>query len=133
MSSIASRWPVVVAVPLLADERKADGQLSDAAVERTVAAGRDAYFDLCTTVDRATLHVQRTEVHRRGAEVTEEVTVSVSVVELYPDSFVMNARIRPAETDGVVADVACTVSAGDVTTAMRDELIALAHAASHYH
>jgi hypothetical protein len=133
MASMVSRWPVVVSVPLAEHEVDAPGELSDAAIERVMQCGRDAYFDLCSTLDGASIEVRETATSRRGAAVTEQVTISVSVVEVFPDSFTMHARIRPAETDGVVADVVCEVSAGEVTTAMRDEFIALAHGASHYH
>ena len=61
-------------------------------------------------------------------------TVSVAVVEVYPDRFTMTARLRPRDDDGIVATALCPVSpGGEVPTEMRDEFIALAHAATAMH
>jgi hypothetical protein len=68
---------------------------------------------------------------------TDGVTVSVGVVEVFPDRFTMLARVRPvgpADGDGLAASASCSLSPGGaVPTAMRDEFIALAHAAAHFH
>ena len=133
MLAMIGRWPVLVTVPLGAEDADGDGCLTDEAVERIFAAGRSAYFDLCTTVDPSAIEIRSTSIRARTASVCDAVTVSVSVVgELFPDRFTMSARIRPAETDGIAADVSCSASpGGNVTTAMRVEFIALAHSARH--
>jgi hypothetical protein len=63
------------------------------------------------------------------------VTISVNVVEVFPDRFTMSARIRPADREGVAADARCSLApkSGEVPIVMRDEFIALAHAASYTH
>lgn len=133
MSSIVSRWPVVVHAALGAGDVDDEGRLSSGALERVFSEARDAYLALCHTVEPGAVVVRSMEVRPGDTAVTDAVTVSAGVVELYPDSFVMNGRIRPADGPGVVADVVCTLSAGEVTTAMRDEFISLAHTAAHVH
>ena len=134
MSGIVSRWPVVVSLPVGADERDDEGRLTEAAVERLFAEVRAAYFEQCTTVDRSALEVRETKVRVAGEPVGDAVTVSASVVEVFPDSFTMNARIRPGEGGEVAAEAWCSLSpGGEVTKPMRDEFIALAHAATHFH
>src|SRR6476659_2554086 len=111
MSGILSRWPVVVALPVTASDRDADGRLVDTAVERLFAQARAAYFERCATVDPATVEGRRTRVQPgQCAATADEVTVSVGVVELFDDSFVMVARIRPvapADGDGLAATATC--------------------------
>ncbi|MGQ0802507.1 MAG: hypothetical protein ACT4PI_01400 [Actinomycetota bacterium] len=58
----------------------------------------------------------------------------MSVVEVFADRFTMEARMRPRDRDGIAATAWCSLSpGGEVPTAMRDEFIALAHAAPHVH
>jgi hypothetical protein len=124
---IASKWPVVLTVPV-------DGELTDDVIDAMFAAARSAYFDLCTTVDPAQLTVGHRRARRGEATPGDTVTVSVNVVEIYPDSFTMRARIRPAAGDGVVADASCTLSVdGTVSEKMRDEFIGLAQNARFMH
>jgi hypothetical protein len=60
--------------------------------------------------------------------------VSVNVVEVFPNSFTMAARLRPDDRDGIAATASCTLSpGGEVPKAIRDEFIALAHEAKHIH
>jgi hypothetical protein len=131
---VLSRWPVLLFLPVGADEVGGDGRLTEAACERLFAAGRAEYFALCSTIDAADVEVVTTSAAQRGVAVGgDEVSVSVSVTELFPDRFEMAARIRPSAGEGVAADLRCTVSAGEVTPAIRDDLIAVAHAAAHWH
>ena len=136
--AILSRWPVLVALPVTALDHDADGRLIDAAVERFFGEARTAYFERCATVDQSTLELRNSKVDLGHATVTTDgVTVSVGVVEVFPDRFTMLARLRPvgpAEGDGLAATASCSLSPGGVVpTAMRDEFIALAHAAQHIH
>ena len=133
-SGMVSRWPVVVTLPVDASDRDADGRLTTAAVERLFARARAAYFDQCAMVDAPTVEVRKITARPGDAAPGDGVTVSVSVVEVLRDSFTMESRIRPADRDGIVATAWCSLSpGGEVSKAMRDEFIALAHAASHIH
>jgi hypothetical protein len=128
------RWPVLVSLPVVACDCDEHGLLRDAAVERLFAHARAAYFDRCATVDESTLEVRGSAIQRGNAAAGGGVTVSVSVVEVYPDSFTMAGMLRPRSTDGVAATAWCSLSpGGEVPTPMRDEFIALAHAATYFH
>jgi hypothetical protein len=133
MSTMVSKWPVLMFLPVGSDDREADGRLTDEACARMFAAGRAEYFELCRTIDGEAVSVLEAPAPRRTTPVGDEVSISVNVAELFPDRFTMTARIRPAEGDGIAADVVCTVSAGEVTVEVRDEFIAMAHAARHWH
>jgi acyl-CoA thioesterase FadM len=130
-----SKWPVLLFLPVQAGDVDGDGLLTEAACERFFAAGREAYFELSTTIDADQVTVVETSPPRRAAPVDPDgqVSISVSVTELFPDRFVMAARVRPEIGDAIAADLRCVVSAGEVTTAVRDDLIAIAHAAPHWH
>ena len=134
-TDIVSYWPLVIPLPVGPGDCDANGYLTDAAVEQMFALARARYFDLCTTVDASTVVIPRSAVVRGDATVTPGgITISVGVIEVYPETFTMAARIRPADGPGVAADARCSVSpGGDVTDAMRDEFIALAHAARRTH
>ena len=130
-----SRWPVVTSVPLQATDRDDEGRLTDAALERILSAGRAAYAELCQTIDWPASEVAETTVRRGAVAVASDaVTVSVNVVEVYPESVTMAVRIRPAEADEIAADARCTVLIGSgVTPTIRDELIAIAQNARYMH
>jgi hypothetical protein len=136
-SAMLSRWPVLLSLPLEADDLDAGGRLTDVACERLFAAGRAAYFARCIAIDAADVTVVEAPSPDRGSALDPgaegSVTVSVSVTELFPDRFVMEGRVRPAVGDEVAADLRCTVTAGEVTVSVRDDLIRMAHAASHWH
>src|SRR5690349_13478356 len=68
-SDIVSRWPVVTPVALEDGDRDSDGRLTEAGTERMFALARARYFDLCETVDPATLEVQHLAVARGSAPV----------------------------------------------------------------
>lgn len=135
-----SRWPVLLDLPVGAADVDDDGLLTDAACERLFAAGREAYFALSSTVDGDEVTVLESSPPRRRAPIgidvdgsSVSVSISVSVTELFPDRFVMEARVRPSEGDAIAADLRCVVTGGEVTDAVRDDLIAIAHAAAHWH
>jgi hypothetical protein len=139
MSSIASKWPVLVSLPVTADDRDEAGALTVAAAERCFASARGVYLEGCRTladgVDAAA-EVRDVVVRPRDEldAALSEVTVSVSVIEVFADRFTMNVRIRPAEGDAIAAEGSCDVlPPGGVGRELRDELIAKAHAAAHYH
>jgi acyl-CoA thioesterase FadM len=132
---MVSRWPVLVSLPVAASDCDEDGRLTDAAVERFFAQARAAYFERCATVDGSTLELRGSTVQRGTAAAGDDgVTVSVNVVEVFPDSFTMTAMFRPRDGDGIAATAWCSLSpGGEVSTAMRDEFIALAHTATSIH
>ena len=136
--AVSTRWPIVVSLPVLAGERDGEGHLVASGIERLFAEARTAYFATCSTLGGVTVELQRATVEPGGAPVDDAgVTVAVAVVEVFPDSFTMTARIRPngpADGDGIAATGWCQLTpGGEVTNAMRDEFIAHAHAARYMH
>ena len=132
-SAMLSKWPVLLFLPVGGGDRDEDGRLTAEACERMFAAGRAEYFAACRTIDPGAVEILEAPAPRRTATVADEVSISVNVAELFPDRFTMTARIRPARDDGIAADAVCTVTAGEVTVEVRDELIAMAHASRHWH
>jgi hypothetical protein len=134
-TEIVSRWPVLLALTVASSDRDGSDRLTDAAVERLFAEARAAYFDRCATVDESSLSIEASFIGSQRAPVSDVgVTVSVSVVEVFPEGFTMSARLRPREGDGIAATASCRLSpGGPVLPATRDEFIALAHRATHVH
>ncbi len=129
-----SKWPVVMTVPLTDPDVETDGTLTEHGAARVFAAAQAEYFDTCVTVAERDVDVQELTVLRRGAQVGLRVSVSVGVVELYDDRMVMRGRIRPADDDGIAADVqAVLATAGPLTKEMRDEFIDRARNARFSH
>jgi acyl-CoA thioesterase FadM len=135
MSTMVSRWPVRIALDVSRDELDDDARLTEAAVVRCFEEARRVYFDDCTTVSLAELTVRDVGATIGAAPIANaRLTISVNVVELYPDAFTMSARLRPTDDDGVAASATVTLVPVDgVTNAMRDEFIARAHAARFTH
>jgi hypothetical protein len=135
--SMVSRWPVLVTATLTSDELDAQQHLTPAAVERVFALARDAYLSQCRTLAGVEMEVATCDVQIGGATVLgTEVTIVAAVVEIYPESFTMRARIRASDAAGgtgdVAADAACTLTtSGTLPQACVDEFIALAHNAPH--
>lgn len=141
MSSIVSRWVV-----LQHHDIGAEDVVRDDAVEQWVTEGRDAYLDQC----RELRELQRSGLVLRtrysalptGAQLGQptRVTVSAGATEVFPTSFTMAFRLRSyGPADDAVFNLTCAVSLEDPHTgeaqelgaAIRDELIALEHAARH--
>ena len=131
---MVSKWPVVMSVPLIDGDVETDRTLSEQGAARAFAAAQAEYFDTCHTVAGDEVVVRDLSVLRRGAEVGTHVSVSVGVVELFDDRMVMRGRIRPADRDGVAADVqAVLATGGGITKDMRDEFIDRARNARRSH
>ena len=133
---MVSRWPVLVTLAVEAADVDHAGMLTEAGVERLFASVRTTYFDRCSTVDESELELRATQVRIGDAPATASVTVSVSVVEVFPERFTMNALVRPASEPGTAAAAMCSLAlagGGETSTAIRDEFIALAHDARHFH
>jgi hypothetical protein len=144
---VLSRWPVLTEFPL---DHTA---YHDGAVRREVVLGwvdavSDAYLDDCEVL-RATCARDGLECRRRIERQPDigllgrplAVVVSAGAVEVHPTSFTILVRVRPGggETDQV-CNVNAMVELVDARTGavreieddVRDELIALAHAARHF-
>ncbi len=133
---MVSRWPVVATLPVAEEDCDEDGMLTEASLLRFFERVRAMYFDLCLTVDGSSVEVLGSRVERGRAGITGGgVTVSVNVVEVFPDRFTMTARYRSlGPSDSTAGAAWCSLSpGGEVTKEMRDEFIALAHTAKHTH
>jgi hypothetical protein len=135
-TAMISRWPVLVSMAVGVADCEAAGCLTEAAISRLFADARDTYFAGCETIDGSALVVRASSLQPGSAFARQGVSVSVGVVEVFDDSFTMTARLRPIGAgDGNLAGSGwCKLAPrGPVTAAMRDEFIALAHAARHFH
>jgi acyl-CoA thioesterase FadM len=119
-------------VAVTAEDADENGLLTDTAIERLTSRARDEYLALCKTVEARDVAVLETQIRNRSATVSDQVSVSAGVSEIFATRFVLSIRIRAVGAD-VAADVACSMSPGaELTKAMRDEFIALAHNARHH-
>ena len=131
-SPIVSRWPIRFEASVTAEDADANGMLTDVAIERLSSRARSEYFALCRTIDARDVTVLETQIRNRSAPVSEQVSVSAGVSEIFAARFVLRIRIRAVGAD-VAADVSCSMSPGaELTKAMRDEFISLAHNARHH-
>src|SRR5262249_55416573 len=131
-----------------ADDRDATGAVRDDVVERWIDALCAAYLECCPVLrEQAETSgcVVRRETGPRpsGADFGAPVSVNVSAgaTEIWPTEFAVEVRFRSyGSGDDVACSASCRVSIVDPTTgearelgdAVRDELIALAHAARHF-
>jgi hypothetical protein len=138
LSGFASRWVVAREYPVAAGDLAANGELLDATLERFVLVACAEYLERCRELQARGLTTTVRVGGRTGGEQLHGATgvlVSVRATEVLPDSFVLAVRLRGP--DGVV-DTTCEVRLEDATgvavavdDAIRDELIALEHAAAH--
>ena len=124
----------------------APSALTDEAVEAWIRDACDAFLNRCARL----LATRDAEGLSLVAEVgtfaaatlghPDEVVVSAGATEFFPASFTIGVKLRPlGERAGAVLNVACVVTlndnervARDLGNDIRNELIALAHAAEHY-
>lgn len=147
VEEIVTRWVVSREEPVGAGDVDAAGLVLDPALERWIAAIRECYLDQCPVLRERAGEVAgelraRTDRLPPGAVLGHPtaVLVTAGVSEVRPVSFTVSVRIRPlgAEAGRPVA-AGCTVELVDRATgrpvplgeAVRDELIALEHAARH--
>lgn len=135
MSSIVTRWPVLVSLPVTGKDRDVDGHLTGACVERIFGLVLDVYLGTCRTLEGVAVDAAAPTLVPGPAPVAVgEASVSASVIEVFEDRFTVHVRIRPAEGDGIAAEARGEVfPAGGVTRKIRDELIVHAQEARHYH
>jgi acyl-CoA thioesterase FadM len=149
MSAFVSRWPVLEEHPVAAGDLDAGGVVRDDSVARWVAAARAAYLDRCPALRRRQeesgleLRVESASLPPGAAlgRRPAAVAVSAGVREVWPSAFAIAVRLRP---DGGDRDVAVNGSLvmrlvdpasgepRELGDEVRDELIALEHAAEQY-
>jgi hypothetical protein len=147
---MVSRWSVVAEHQVDAADMDAGDAASDRFRDGLIDSAVRGYLAQCAALDEqrrqagAELRVgaggPRGALRLRGAST---VMVLASTVEVMTTSFIVAVRIRPsggeAEGGGEPLDVRCAVGLVDAATggplvldrAIRDELIALEHAAGH--
>jgi hypothetical protein len=148
MSPIVTRCSVLERHAVEPADRAANGTVTDDAVRRWVGRALAAYLDQCTLLQQARLEhgltlVDDVVIPAPVASLGDPsaVAVGASATEVLPDAFVVAVRIRGGggEDDGVL-HATCTVRLEDPDTHVaraigddiRDELIALEHAARHF-
>ena len=141
MSDIMTKWVVC-------QQHAVDtpGALTDDVVEHWIQEACNAYLDLCTRLHEIRDVEGLALVTDVGSFVAatlgqpDEVAVSANATEVLPASFTIGVKLRPfGDQAQAVMNVACVVTLQDMERAarelgtdVRDELIALAHAAQHY-
>ncbi len=138
MSTLLSRFVVCLEFPVI-------GPVPGAVTAETVAAWFDsateAYLDRCPLLRRPGLVLRkRTLAHPPAGMLGEpdSVIVSASAAEVHLGSFTLSVRVRSAPDTALNAK--CVVTLADsatggpmpVTNDIRDQLIALEHAAEYF-
>lgn len=148
MGTIHTTWSVRLDLPVGAGDLASDGSIGDDAVWGWVDRAVHAYLEQCRIL-QATRARDRLEVRVDAAPperparlaAAPHVLVTATATEVFPTSFVVAVRVRPVGGgDDHPLDVSRSVELLDPETAqprelgveIRDELIALAHAARHY-
>jgi len=144
MSRILSKWVVLQEHAVEVADTSADGAVTDEAVERWLAGARQAYLDRCEHLHQPGLEVRsRLSAPVPGERLgrPESVVVSATAAEVRPASFTISVRVRPIDgehemplnaTWTVTLVDPATGEARELGTEVRDELIALEHAAHEY-
>jgi len=148
MSSFVSKWVVLQRHAVGADDLDAAAVVRDDVVARWIDDACAAYLECCPvlreTAEQAGCVVRsETRSVPSGAElgVPASVNVSAGATEIWPTEFAVEVRLRTyGSADDVAYSASCLVSivdpqsgaARELGDAVRDELIALAHAAPHY-
>jgi acyl-CoA thioesterase FadM len=148
MSAFLSRWPVLQEHQVTAGDLDAGGVVGDRSVARWVADARSAYCARCAALRRRLedagleLEVQSATLPP-GASLGRPATVLVTagVREVWPSAFAIAVRLRPLDGDRDTAvNATCVMRLVDPAAGeprelgdeVRDELIALEHAAEHF-
>jgi hypothetical protein len=141
MNGIMTKWVAL-------REYDIDGPVSDETVAEWLAAVRLSYLDLCPVLRARAVESGADLVFDTRATPTAAglgnatgAIVSATAAEFHPDSFTLSLRVRPIGGDQErPLDARCVVRLVDPATgaalelgkAIRDELIALEHAAREY-
>ncbi len=143
-----SKWSVAVEHSVGADDLAPDGTISAATINRWAEAAVATYLEQCGRLQHRradaglALRSHMSDASRgRPVGHSPAVVVTATATEVLPDSFVIAIRIRPigAESSDPF-DLTCEVRLQDPSTdatqeignEIRDELIALEHAARHF-
>lgn len=145
--SFVSRWVEVREFTVTPGDLAAGGRVRPEAIDRWLAEARTAYLEHCVVLrelrERSGLalraHFDQPPAPERFGFPTS-IIIGVGATEIHPTSFTMAYRVRAIDADGDTAiNATCEVSLEDPETGeacelgddIRDELIALEHAASH--
>jgi hypothetical protein len=147
MGGVLTRWSIAHDRPVHDGDLSRDGTVTSERLGAWVDAAVAAYLDQCAAVRRAAGDVGFTLVRRLGRVPKPsllgqptDVLVTASATEVRPAEFIISVRIRPFGGDmDLPLNVTCAVSIEDIDTGekaelgkeIRDELIALEHAAHH--
>ena len=147
VSGISTKWSVVQEQTASAEELDAHGAVLTEVIDRWIDDACRAYLAQCTVLDamraRDALELEcRHDAIAPGALAggPTSVVVSATATEVWPDAFAISVRIRPLDgASEQPLNVVCEIRLRDETgtpvalgNGVRDELIALEHAASHY-
>jgi hypothetical protein len=145
--SFVSRWVEAREFAVTAADLSADGGVRADAIDRWLTETRSAYLEHCVVLrglqDQSGLELrahfdQPPDPEQFGTPT--DVIIGVGATEIHPTSFTMAFRVRAIDADGDTAiNLSSEVSlvdpetdeASELGNAIRDELIALEHAASH--
>ena len=143
-----SRWSVAAEHAVGDDDLAQDGAISAAAMDRWAATAAATYLEQCLQLEHrragaGLVRCAHLSDASRGRPLgrAPAVVVSATATQVLPNAFVIAIRIRPigAESSDPV-DLTCEVRLEDPSTGVaqelgndiRDELIALEHAARHF-
>jgi acyl-CoA thioesterase FadM len=148
MSGILIKWVVLQHHDVTSGDLDTVGVVRDDVVMRWIETARDAYLDCCPVLREKAADTAVTIRCDLGAvpagarfEGASSVSVSASATEFWPDAFTLAIRVRGfGADDDTTCDLTCRVSLDhpdsgescELGDDVRDELIALAHAAQHY-
>jgi acyl-CoA thioesterase FadM len=147
MTGFVSKWVVLHAHTVGAEDVDVGGGVRDEVVARWVDDACRAYLERCRVLAEAAQQaglVVRTRIGAlppgRQLGRPEAVSVSASTREVRPSSFTIAVRVRTGGDDDVAVNASCVVSleeedtgtVRDLGTEVRDELIALEQAAAHF-
>jgi acyl-CoA thioesterase FadM len=146
MSGFVSRWVVRQKCALEAGDFDTHGVMLADVVDGWLEAARAAYLDQCRVLSKMQessglvlrARIDQPPARERLGRPTA-VVVSAGATELFPTSITLAFRLRPTDGPGEVVNATCAVSLEDPATGearelgddVRDELIALEHAARH--
>jgi acyl-CoA thioesterase FadM len=147
VTGFVSKWVVRQEHNVEAADLDADGDVRDDVMARWVDEACGAYLEQCHTL-AAAANQEGLAVRARvgalppGAHLghAEAVAVSASAREVRRSTFTIAVRLRSGGENDVAVNTSCVVSleeectgaVRDLGTDVRDELIALEHAAAHF-
>jgi len=134
VGTLLSRFVISLEFPI-------SGPVTAATVAAWIDSATEAYLDRCPLLRRPGLRLHKRTLSHPPDEMLGEpdsVVVSASAAEIHLDSFTLSVRVRSAYDTALNAK--CVVTLADsatgeplpVTNELRDQLIALEHAAEHF-